>query len=217
MRNIFPLLTLSVLLLSGCVSCQDQIAFLDNGNSNPRILFVEIYGDDLWNAYLQAFSPGSTSSCLGDKAVDGDIEIEVRVATTDANNMVVIDPTPYSERVLGNLFFPEKNPLSSNQTGQIIEVDVPSEGAYLLRIQLTLDRCSSCCFGNNVPPAGDPRLCGTQTLGGSCRGGRPRAVFEEVFIQQDGQINRPPSNYNFSPSTNYSIRTCLCNNCLFDC
>lgn len=196
--NSFILLTI---ILGGCKGC-NPINDLNNGNSNPEKLILEIYGSSINEIVEWNFGFGCN---LPDDFV-ANVKITVRTASSDENGNVTLDPNPYYE--IEDEFNFWKN--TGFNEGTLINVRVPSRGAYGVFGEITYKNCHNCCAGDFSAQQCGNRIYNTQSMQFICNMGKPRVAFERIFYSE----TRPEPNFNLQIQDYIMVRACaFCQSC----
>ena len=184
-----------IALLSGCGGCTEEqlLQNLNNGNSDPEVLYIETWGTDV----RQALELATGYDCLGFSDFTARVEIRVYTASY-VDGQVLPDPTPYFETLL--LDMPFSGNTGFNQ-GTVIPISVPETGGYAIEMFIEVQACSICCHG-----AGSNQ-CGTRIVNGKCDAGLPRVRSFEIFPAD----KRHPPELNYWPELNMAQCVCACN------
>ncbi len=199
MKTINAFLIILSIFFLGCDGCnlEDQ---LNNGNSNPEALYIELFGLDISMALALAYGCHDHPTSFF-----ADVEIEVRTASL-VDGQIIIDPNPYFE-------FDDEVEFFGN-TGSIIQIEVPESGAYGITIDIEMQDCSICCHGEWEGQCSSYEYYDEGKEIWYCEAGKPQVAVEAIFPEQE----RPPYNYNWNPAQHQMhVRSCRACGCFVEC
>ena len=205
---VLGLITIMV-IVSRC-NC-DITKELNNFTSTPKEHVYQVAGSVITEVIrLQ----NNSSLCNPNPNFTGRVRITVRTASV-VNNTVVPDPTPYKEYDKNYTF--EKNTGFNNPQAKMT-IEVPSEGAYGIVMEIELPDCSNCCNGLNGFHCSSDRTCVNGTC--ICKTGKPKVAFEKVFTSKERPDQRSnTTNVNFVVTESMlQVRKCYsCDDCTNVC
>jgi hypothetical protein len=194
-----------VSLLSGCKGCgpDDILKQLNNGNTNPELLYIELFGTEIANTIELGFGAG----CDHPKNFSATVEIIVRTASLINGNLVP-DPRPYFEYDQDKVMFWAN---TGYNEGTVFKVNVPESGAFGIFIEIEIDNCTICCHGEL------DGQCGLEVANSNgvwyCEAGKAQVTIESVFWGD----KRPEHNFNWQPYDKIFVKDCRACGCYVLC
>lgn len=200
MKLVKLFLLFAVFFTIGCKGCseRDLLEQINNGNSDPEKLIIELSGTDIANAIESAYQ------CVQSRNFDAKLEIQVRTASL-VGETLILDEDPYYE-------FDEDVSFTAN-TGfggvNEYEIKVPETGAYGIVMEVELEECSRCCLGALDGQCGnDEQVFENGEL--MCKVGKPQVAIENTFLME----TRPEFNVNLPVGQFINVRDCRsCDSC----
>lgn len=194
-------LIICMLALSGCKGCKADEE-INNGNSDPSVLRIQVFGSDIANV----LNEGLHCTIPIPAYFNADVQIQVRTASLDENNDILLDPAPFYEQTEEYKF----NGNIGGEGGTIFLINVPEKGAYGLSIDIKLKDCHPCCASDNLALQCGGRQYDENLNTDLCNMGRPKVSFEKIFTSE----TRPVPNYDFAIGQYIISKACAnCQSC----
>jgi hypothetical protein len=168
---------------------------LNNGNTDPEKLIVELNHSSIINAFGLAYGKlgctgvGNGASAKGN-TLNCDVEIIVNTASGVAGSSPVIDKDVYFREKFENQAFKST---ASGTEKNTYNISVPKTGAFQVQYNITSKDCNQCCSG------GGKTQCGASgSSSGMCKEGKPVIRLSTIYLSN----TRPSIELNVIPGEN---------------